>query len=104
VDRLIQEAVSQHTSSECMETLVSAQVPCGLDFSYNELRVDPQVKLLRMFEWNDTPWGEVRVGGLPWRFSKTPGEIRATRKPGQDTQEIMALAESIARGELQTRR
>jgi len=97
VDRQIEGAVSQRTSSECTEALESRQVPCGVNYYHNELKMDPQVRQLRMLEQIFTPWGEVRVAGLPWRFSKIPGEIRPTRKPGQDTEEILALAEAIAK-------
>jgi len=91
LDRLIEQAIQQKPAAEWMGMLVSRKVPCGINYSYNELRMDPQVRQLRMLEQVLTPWGEIRVAGLPWRFSKTPGEVRPTRKPGQDTQEILDL-------------
>ncbi len=35
-------------------------------------------------------WGTVVVGGLPWHFSATPGEVRRPPVPGADTARVLA--------------
>jgi crotonobetainyl-CoA:carnitine CoA-transferase CaiB-like acyl-CoA transferase len=35
------------------------------------------------------PWGEVAVGGMPWRFHGTPAEIRPPCFPGEHTKEVL---------------
>jgi crotonobetainyl-CoA:carnitine CoA-transferase CaiB-like acyl-CoA transferase len=66
------------------------KVPCGLFMNYNPLRIDAQVKEQQMLAGVDTHWGHVTVGGLPWRFSRTPGTIRATPRPGENTEAVLA--------------
>ena len=40
-------------------------------------------------------WGQVNVGGLPWRFSATPCEVTPPSIPGSDTDDVRAwLAQS----------
>ena len=35
-------------------------------------------------------WGTIRVAGLPWTFSRTPGIQRPGPMPGRDTDEVLA--------------
>lgn len=96
LDALLEAAVSGRPSAELFSLLESHEVPCGPLLTYNELRIHPQVKALEMLKQIDTPWGSVRVGGLPWRFSRTPGSITRTRRPGEDTDEILARGRSLS--------
>lgn len=97
LDKLLEGVIAQKSANEWLAILEGAKVPCGLNFNYNQVRMYPQVRQLKMLELVETPWGEIRVGGLPWRFNKTPGEVRPTRKPGQDTEEVL---ESLGYGQL----
>jgi crotonobetainyl-CoA:carnitine CoA-transferase CaiB-like acyl-CoA transferase len=62
----------------------------GFNLSYNEIRINEQVRHQRMLEDMYTPWGRVTMGGLPWHFSRTPGEITNTPRPGEYTAEVLA--------------
>ena len=85
------EAVLGAEASEHWLTLLAAElVPCGPYLSYNQIRINEQVREQRMLEQVDSHWGRVTVGGLPWRFSRTPGEIATTPRPGEDTEAVVA--------------
>ena len=43
-----------------------------------------------MLEDVDTHWGRITIGGLPWHFSRTPGAITNTPRPGEHTDEVLA--------------
>ena len=90
IDAAIEAAIATKPATEWLELLQAARVPSSTYFTYNNLRVHPQVREQRMLEDFVSPWGRVTVGGLPWHFSRTPGEIRATHMVGSDTEEFLA--------------
>ena len=100
LERILEATIKERPASMWLEVLEKVQVPCGLNFNYNEIRIYPQVRQLKMMELIETPWGEVRVGGVPWRFSRTPGEVKPTRKPGQDTNDVLEslVSEHLLKG------
>ena len=68
-----------------------AGVPCGRFYTYNDLCQHVQVLENRLMVELDTPhWGRIRVGGLPWSFSRTPGILRPGPIPGGDTEAVLA--------------
>ena len=73
-------------------------VPCALAQHFEQLRYHAQVRDNGMIEDVKTQdWGTVVVGGLPWHFSRTPGEVRPPPVPGADTVRVLeALAASRA--------
>ena len=80
--------------------LTQADVPCGRFHTYDEMCLHPQVRLNSLMAELPTPhWGTVRVAGLPWSFSLTPGVLRCGPLPGSDTAEVLAevLGETVAR-------
>jgi crotonobetainyl-CoA:carnitine CoA-transferase CaiB-like acyl-CoA transferase len=51
----------------------------------------PQVRMNGLMAELPTPhWGTIRVAGLPWAFSVTPGVLRAGPIPGCDTAAVLA--------------
>ena len=71
--------------------LVRAGVPCGRFLAYDEMCQHPQVRANRLMTELETPhWGTIRVAGLPWTFSSTPGGQRPGPRPGSDTDEVLA--------------
>lgn len=53
--------------------------------------VHPHVRVNSLMTELPTPhWGTVRVAGLPWTFSVTPGVLRAGPLTGSDTAAVCA--------------
>jgi crotonobetainyl-CoA:carnitine CoA-transferase CaiB-like acyl-CoA transferase len=74
-----------------LKVLGEAGVPCGRFYRYDELCQHVHVLKNQLMVELDTPdWGRIRVGGLPWSFSRTPGVIRPGPTPGRDTETILA--------------
>jgi len=66
-------------------------VPYGYLYDFETLRNHAQVLENRFIELVDIPHqGKVYMGGIPWRFSKTPASMYAAPRPGQHTEEILA--------------
>ena len=91
VDQAIEGVVATQPADHWAKLLTGAGVPAGLYLSFNNLRVNEQVRLKQMIEEVETPWGRVTVGGMPWRFSRTPGEIKTTHVPGSDNEEVLTV-------------
>jgi len=82
-----------------IKVLTQADVPCGRFHTYDEMCLHPQVRMNSLMAELPTPhWGTVRVAGLPWSFSLTPGVLRSGPLPGSDTAEVLAevLGETTA--------
>jgi len=79
-------------SSEWVEILNAAGLPCGPIYSMDEVFADPQVKHLRMTEVVEHPRdGKLALVRLPLTFSDTPASIRgAAPVPGGDTRGVLA--------------
>ena len=59
----------------------------------------PQVRINGLMTELPTPhWGTVRVAGLPWTFSLTPGVLRHGPLPGSDSAAVLqeVLGETTA--------
>ena len=91
VDAAIETVVATQPADHWARLLTSADVPAGLYLSFNNLRVTEQVHLKKMIEDVETPYGRITVGGMPWLFSRTPGEILGTHVPGADNEEILTV-------------
>ena len=91
VDAALEAVLSTQSADQWITTLLAAGVPAGAYLVPNNLRIHPQVRDQRMLEDVQSPWGRVTVGGIPFHFSRTPGEIRPTHRPGADNEEILAL-------------
>jgi CoA:oxalate CoA-transferase len=91
---LIEEVLARKTCDEWMELLVAAAVPCGPVNNMQHLFADPQVKHRHMIAEVPHPTiGTLRLGGIPIKYSETPGSVR--RHPpllGEHTDEVLAEA------------
>jgi len=89
---LIEEELVKKTCDEWMEILVEAAVPCGPVNDMEHLFADPQVKHRDMIAEVEHPTiGALRLGGIPVKYSETPGSIR--RPPpllGEHTDEVLS--------------
>jgi len=80
-----------HPSVWWLKVLTQAGVPCGRFYAYDEMCLHPQVRINSLMTELPTPhWGTVRVAGLPWSFSLTPGVLRSGPRPGSDTEQVLA--------------
>ena len=74
-----------------IQCLSEAGVPCGRFHTYDDMCQHPQVRINGlMAELPTAHWGTIRVAGLPWSFSLTPGVLRAGPLPGSDTTAVLA--------------
>jgi crotonobetainyl-CoA:carnitine CoA-transferase CaiB-like acyl-CoA transferase len=74
-----------------LKVLGEAGVPCGRFYSYNELcQHMHMLENQLMVELDTSNWGRVRVAGLPWSFSYTPGVLGPGPTPGGDTEAVFA--------------
>lgn len=89
---LIEAELAKKTCDEWMDVLVKAAVPCGPVNDMEHLFADPQVKHRNMIAEVPHPTiGTLRLGGIPIKYSETPGSIR--RHPpllGEHTNEVLA--------------
>jgi crotonobetainyl-CoA:carnitine CoA-transferase CaiB-like acyl-CoA transferase len=80
-----------YPSAWWIQVLRHADVPCGRFHAYDEMCLHPQIRLNGLMAEVPTPhWGTVRVAGLPWSFSLTPGVLRSGPLRGSDTAEVLA--------------
>jgi formyl-CoA transferase len=89
---LISQRLAERTCDEWMAILVKAAVPCGPVNNMQRLFSDPQVLHRQMVAELPHPTiGTLRLGGIPIKYSETPGAIR--RPPpllGEHSDEILA--------------
>lgn len=89
VDQAVASVIAGMPADHWLDVLEDARVPSGRYFTYNNLRVSEQVRVQRMLEDFWSPWGRVTVGGLPWHFSRTPGSLSPTHRPGEDSEALL---------------
>ena len=74
-----------------LRVLARHGVACGIAYDFERLRYHQQVVENDMIATVHHPaWGDVAVGGLPWKFSATPCAVTAPSVPGSDTEAIRA--------------
>lgn len=87
----LEQVFHTHPSAWWIKVLTQAGVPCGRFHAYDEMCLHPQVRINGLMAEIPTPhWGTVRVAGLPWSFSRTPGVLRSGPLRGSDTAEVLA--------------
>ena len=89
VDAAIESAIASQPVEHWIAALLAAKVPAGAYLTFNNLRVNQQVRQHAMIEDVESPWGRITVGGMPWKFSRTPGEIRPPSRAGSANEEVM---------------
>jgi crotonobetainyl-CoA:carnitine CoA-transferase CaiB-like acyl-CoA transferase len=91
---IVQERLSERSTAEWLELLATKDVWCAPVQSFDQLVDDPQVAHNRLLTTVPHPnGGELRVVGVPMRFSATPGSIRSGPPAvGEHTDEVLADA------------
>ena len=93
LDGLIAQALKGGRSAAWIEKLRAAGVPCGPINSVAEALTDPHTLARDMVRTVKHPTaGDLKMVGIPFRFSDTPGAIR--RAPpllGQHTEEVLGV-------------
>lgn len=76
---------------EWLEVLLGQDVVCGPVQTHSELVNDPQALLNNYItDFNHPVWGQIKVIGLPYVFSETPGSLRRSSPEfGEHTEEIL---------------
>ncbi len=88
----IDPIVARRPARELEAELVAVGVPCAAVRSAEEFFDDPQVEAMAMSQVVRHPQlGALRMAGVPWRFSRTPGAIRRPAPQlGEHTDEVLA--------------
>lgn len=91
MNALIQEKFSEKTTSEWVEQLTEAGVPCGPVYNIDEAFADPQVQHLGVAQPIDTvPFGETECVAQPLQLTRTPtGRPTAPPERSEHTDEIL---------------
>lgn len=89
---VIEARTRQIPTATLLEQLNAAKVPCGAIRDLAEVFADPQVQHLGLVQTVQHPTvGELRVTGVPFRLSQTPGAVRLPPPTlGQHTDEVLA--------------
>jgi crotonobetainyl-CoA:carnitine CoA-transferase CaiB-like acyl-CoA transferase len=91
--RLVQSRLEVRTTGECLELLATRDVWCAPVQTFDDVVHDPQVAHNELLTTVPHPNGghDVRVVGVPVRFSETPGAVRSGPPAvGQHTDEVLA--------------
>lgn len=82
------EAFAARPTAWWVYRLTEAGVPHGRFLDYEALLAHPQVLQNKFVVTMDTPWGPMYMGGVPWRFEKTPAAYHKGTVPGGATEEV----------------
>ena len=93
---VLEQAFEGRSSADSLATLEAHGVPCGPFLTFADLWASEHVQANEQIVERDHPWGAVKLGGAPWRFSATPASV--VRAPGIDEHraEVLALIEAEA--------
>jgi crotonobetainyl-CoA:carnitine CoA-transferase CaiB-like acyl-CoA transferase len=94
VYRIVQERLMERPAADWLEILATKDVWAAPVQTFDDLVDDPQVEHNRLVETVRHPsGGDLRVVGVPMRFSETPGEIRSGPPAvGAHTDEVLSEA------------
>lgn len=89
--KILEEIFVQKTTSEWLELIRKAGVPCGPIYNVADVVNDPQVLFRKMVvEINHPKSGRIKVTGVPVKLSESPGDVRLPPPMlGQHTVDIL---------------
>ncbi len=87
---LVAQTMLERTTEEWMDLFRELEIPAAPINTPDALFDHPHLNAVGLFETVETPYGPVRMPGVPTWFSKTPGRIAGpTRELGADTAEVL---------------
>lgn len=87
---VLEKIFAEKPAAYWLLTLRNAQVPCATFAAMDDFRYHTHYLQNGMVETFDTPhWGAVMMGGIPWRFDRTPAQLWPGTLPGECTDEIL---------------
>lgn len=86
----VEKWMAARPKNEVVEIMQSVKIPCGAVLSVAEVMNHPQIKAREMLVYVDQPGaGLVPLGGVPCKFSRTPGKVeRRAPKVGEHNEEL----------------
>jgi crotonobetainyl-CoA:carnitine CoA-transferase CaiB-like acyl-CoA transferase len=101
LDEIIEPIVASHPLPYWIWALNRARVPFGIPLDFETLKNHRQALDNRYLAQVDTDaWGSFWVGGPPWRFSKTPAQLKPPPVPGDSTYELQEEVQQRKEGKL----
>ena len=90
LNALVNGIMARRPSVWWLRVLERKGVACAIAQSFEQIKFHSQVQANEMIkEVKTEKWGNVYVGGMPWHFARTPGEITPPPVPGGDTQMVL---------------
>jgi crotonobetainyl-CoA:carnitine CoA-transferase CaiB-like acyl-CoA transferase len=91
---IVQARLTERSTREWLDLLATKDVWCAPVQSFDDLVDDPQVAHNELLTTVEHPGGgDLRVVGVPMRFSRTPGSVRSGPPAvGQHTDEVLTAA------------
>jgi crotonobetainyl-CoA:carnitine CoA-transferase CaiB-like acyl-CoA transferase len=87
---LVAQTMLERTTDEWMALFRELEIPAAPLNTPDALFDHPHLNAVGLFETVDTPYGPVRMPGVPTWFSRTPGRIAGpTRELGADTEDVL---------------
>jgi crotonobetainyl-CoA:carnitine CoA-transferase CaiB-like acyl-CoA transferase len=87
---LVAQTMLERTTDEWMALFGELEIPAAPINTPDALFDHPHLNAVGLFETVETPYGPVRMPGVPTWFSRTPGRIAGpTRELGADTAEVL---------------
>ena len=88
---LVAETMRERTTDEWLTLFRELEIPAAPLNTPDALFDHPHLNAVGLFETVQTPYGPVRMPGVPTWFSRTPGRIAGpTRELGADTDDVLA--------------
>ena len=93
---VLEQAFEGQASTGWLAHLEAHGVPCGPLLAFPDLWASEQVQANEQIVEREHPWGVVKLGGSPWRFSATPARVERAPAIDEHRDEVLALIEAEA--------
>lgn len=80
---ILDEIFRKRPSLYWLKTLWAARVPCAAFAAFSDFRYHEHYLANAWLQENRSTRGPMLVGGLAWRFSRTPAHLRRSPEPGE---------------------
>lgn len=91
---LLERTFEGRSGADWLAVLEAHGVPCGPFLTFADLWASEQVQANEQIVEREHPWGVVKVGGAPWRFSATPARLERAPAIDEHRDEVLALIEA----------